>query len=97
MDNVPRMLPGHLAAEMNAEAWPVPKTLSWFKVEGKIEHEEFAKTFDTGLGMVMVVSREDASETMEELKKAGEMVYDVGCVVERARDGCMLKNPSAWD
>lgn len=96
IDNVPRMLPRHLAAEMNVKAWPVPKVLSWLKVEGKIEHEEFAKTFNTGLGMVMVVSQEHVEETMEELKKAGETVYNVGRVVEREGEGCVLKNVDTW-
>ncbi len=97
IDNVPRMLPRHLAAEMNVAAWPVPKVLSWFKLKGKIEHEEFAKTFNTGLGMVMVVSQEHLNGTMEELEKAGETVYNVGSVVEREREGCVLRNLHAWD
>lgn len=97
IDNVPRMLPQDLAAEMNVAAWPVPKVLSWLKLEGKIEHDEFAKTFNTGLGMVMVVSQEDVQETMEELSKAGETVYQVGNVTERHKDGCVLKNRDAWD
>ena len=97
IDNVPRMLPGYLAAEMNASAWPVPKVLSWLKLTGQIEHEEFAKTFNTGLGMVMVVNEEHVNETMEELEKVGEMVYNVGRLVERGGDGCVLINLAAWD
>ena len=97
IDNVPRMLPGHLAAEMNVATWPVPKVLHWLKLQGNIEHEEFAKTFNTGLGMVMVVGPGQANETMEELKKAGETVYRVGSLVERGGEGCVLKNLDAWD
>lgn len=97
IDNVPRMLPQHLGAEMNAAAWPVPKVLSWVKVKGKIEHEEFAKTFNTGLGMVMVIGQEHVTESMEELQKAGETVYKVGRVVERVREGCVIRNLDAWD
>lgn len=96
-ENIPRMLPRHLAAEMDAEAWRVPKVLSWLKLQGKIEHEEFAKTFNTGLGMVMVVSEEKVNEVMEELEKAGEKVYRVGSLVERKGEGCILKNLHAWD
>ena len=96
VDNVPRMLPRHLAAEMNVAAWSVPKVLSWLKLEGKIEHEEFAKTFNTGLGMVMVVSQEHVKETVEELRRAGETVYNVGNVTERGEYGCVLKNLDAW-
>lgn len=91
------MLPRHLAAEMDAAAWPVPKLLSWLKLEGQIEHEEFATTFNTGLGTVMVVSQERVTETTEELRKAGETVYKVGIVVEREGGGCVLKHLDAWD
>ncbi len=97
IDNVPRMLPRHLAADMDAAAWPVPKVLSWLKVKGQIDHEEFAKTFNTGLGMVMVVSQEHVKETTEELEKAGETVYKVGSVTERLGKGCTLRNTEAWD
>ena len=97
IDNVPRMLPRHLAAEMNALAWPVPTVLSWLKHRGKIEHEEFATTFNTGLGMVIVVSPENVSETMEELKKVGETVYNVGRLVGRDGKGCVVRNLDAWD
>ena len=97
IDNVPRMLPQHLAAEMNASAWPVPKVLSWLKREGQVEHLEFAKTFNTGLGMVLVVGQERVKETMEELEKAGERVYNVGKLVNRQGDGCILKELETWD
>ena len=96
-DNVPRMLPRHLAAEMDVRAWPVPKVLSWLKLKGKVEHEEFAKTFNTGLGMVIVVGQAQVRETMEDLKQAGERVYKVGNVIERQEQGCVLKNLDAWD
>lgn len=86
IDNVPRMSPRHLAAGMNAAAWPVPKVLSWLKLEDKIEHEEFAKTFITALGMVIVASEEHVEESMEELNKAGETVYAVEHLVKRDRD-----------
>ena len=48
IENVPRMLPKHLAAEMSAKSWPVPPVLGWLKKSGRVEDNEFAKTFNTG-------------------------------------------------
>lgn len=49
-DNIPRMLPKHLAAEMHADKWSVPPVLRWLKSAGKLSEREFATTFNTGLG-----------------------------------------------
>ena len=50
IDNVPRMLPKHLAAELHAERWTLPPVLKWLKTEGGLADQEFATTFNTGLG-----------------------------------------------
>ncbi|KAK4692984.1 phosphoribosylamine---glycine ligase, partial [Lecanoromycetidae sp. Uapishka_2] len=96
LENVPRMLPKHLAAEMSAERWPVPKVLKWLKEQGRVEDKEFATVFNTGLGMVLVVSEENVEETAEILRAEGETVYVVGTVVERQGEGCVITNMSVW-
>ncbi len=114
IENVPRMLPKHLAAEMDAETWPVPKVLKWLKNKGRIEdrvcivwsdrssdenadfRQEFATTFNTGLGMVLLVSQENVGQTMEVLKAEGEILYIVGKVVERQGEVCVVKHMSVW-
>ena len=98
IENVPRMLPRQLAAELDAAKWPVPKVLRWLKDQGSIENMEFGRVWNTGLGMVLVVSQERAQETIEELKGAGETVYVVGKVSARGEGkGCIINNISSWD
>ena len=97
IENVPRMLPRQLAAEFDAEKWPVPKVLRWLKDQGSIENMEFGRVWNTGLGMVLVVSHERAQETMDELKSAGETVYVVGKICARGGgEGCIINNISSW-
>lgn len=98
IENVPRMLPKHLAAEMDVTGWEVPKVLAWFKHQGQMDNMEFARTFNTGLGMVMVVAQEKVEETMDELRKAGETVRIVGKVGPREGqgEGCVLQNLESW-
>lgn len=98
IENVPRMLPKQLAAELDAEKWPVPKVLRWLKDQGSIENMEFGRVWNTGLGMVLVVSQERAQETIDELKSAGETVYVVGKICARGEgEGCIINNSSSWD
>ena len=52
------MLPRHLAADMNAATWPQPKVPSRLNLKDKIGHEEFTRTLNIGLWMVIVVDQE---------------------------------------
>lgn len=98
IENVPRMLPRQLAAEFDAEKWPMPKVLRWLKDQGSIENREFGRVWNTGLGMVLVVSQERAQETIDELKSAGETVYIVGKICARGEgEDCIINNISSWD
>lgn len=96
-DNVPRMLPGHLAADMDVGAWPVPAALRWLKRAGGVTNREFARTWNTGLGMVMVVEEAKAQEAMDVLRGAGETVYRVGRLVAKGEEGVVLRNVEQWD
>ncbi|MCJ1351163.1 MAG: hypothetical protein MMC33_001145 [Icmadophila ericetorum] len=96
LENIPRMLPKHLAAEVDVSSWPVPSVFHWLKTEGKLSDMEFARAFNTGIGMVLVVSEECVEEATSMLTEAGEKVYKIGKVVERGGEGCILKNIETW-
>ena len=57
---------------------------------------EFAKTFNTGLGMVLVVGKDELSSAFQELRSAGETVWQVGELTERTNDGCVIENMGVW-
>ena len=98
LENIPRMLPKHLAAVLDVKAWPVPKVMQWLRKAGSMEREEFARVFNTGLGMVLVVSPDEVEKVMRVLKEAGESVYIVGRLGERGtEEGCVLEGLEAWD
>lgn len=61
-----------------------------------MEESEFARTFNTGLGMVLVVAADKADSASQELEKAGEKVWRVGQLVERSGDGCTVGNMEVW-
>lgn len=98
-ENIPRMLPKHLSARVDVGSWTVPKVLKWLKEKGGLENAEFARTFNTGLGMVLVVSPEHANSVIEELKSSGETVSRVGELVESKQgeeSEVLLKGIENW-
>jgi homoserine kinase len=96
-DNIPRMLPKHLGAEVDCSAWPVPEVLRWLKKAGGVSEREFARTWNTGLGMVLVVEEKNVKEAVEVLEKAGEKVYQVGKLIAKGDAEVVLKNSEAWN
>ncbi|KAH0566410.1 hypothetical protein GP486_000193 [Trichoglossum hirsutum] len=96
-ENIPRMLPKELAAEVDVTAWCLQPIFIWLKKTGNVSSSEFARTFNTGLGMAIVVSQENMEQVISELEGAGETVFQIGKLVERAADGCVLKNMETWD
>ncbi|KAF2644521.1 phosphoribosylformylglycinamidine cyclo-ligase-like protein [Massarina eburnea CBS 473.64] len=95
-ENIPRMLPKALAAELDARSWPVPDVFKWLKEAGRMEDSEFCRTFNTGLGMVLVVDEGNVHEVTEILQNYGEEVHRVGKLVKRTSEDCIVQNMEAW-
>jgi phosphoribosylaminoimidazole (AIR) synthetase len=91
------MLPKSLEAELDAKTWQVPPALSWLKKAANIESSEFQRTWNTGLGMVLVVAPEKRDEATRVLTEFGETVYTIGQLRKRLGEGCTVKNMDTWD
>ncbi len=97
------MLPTHLYASLDARTWPVPPVLRWFKAAGRLSPAEFARTWNTGLGMVLVVDRELVATAKEVLEAEGEKIFEVGQLMRRGEEGaeggerCILRNVDLWE
>jgi phosphoribosylformylglycinamidine cyclo-ligase len=77
-ENIPRVLPQGLTAEISAKSWELPALFKWLQAEGNITHSEMYKTFNCGIGMAVVVAKENASQAKQLLIEAGETVYEIG-------------------
>ena len=77
-ENVPRMLPDHLHAEIDLSSWQLPPIFAWLQAEGRIEAEEMRRTFNCGIGMTVVVDPADADTTIAILTGAGETAWNLG-------------------
>ncbi|KAK4123905.1 phosphoribosylamine--glycine ligase [Parathielavia appendiculata] len=95
-ENVPRMLPEHLAGEIEVGSWEVPAVFKWL---GKaVEPAEMARAFNNGLGMVLAVDAARVEDVVRVLEGAGERVWKVGRLVNREDKGkgCVLRNLELW-
>lgn len=97
-ENIPRALPPTLAAEVDLNTWEHPAIFRWMQNQGNVASAEMAKTFNNGIGMVAIVSKEDAEQVKSELESSGEKVYKIGTLISRDEgNGCVLKNLATWD
>jgi len=64
-ENIPRVLPDDLGVSIDLDAWELPPVFNWLAAEGGIAEAEMLKTFNSGIGMVLVVSKDKAEQTQE--------------------------------
>jgi phosphoribosylformylglycinamidine cyclo-ligase len=98
IENVPRVIPVHLQASIDASRWTLPPVFAWLKRQAAIDAQEMARTFNCGMGMVMVVDPAKRSLIAETLGQHGETVREIGRMVAR-RDGeagCVVVNTGSW-
>jgi hypothetical protein len=70
-ENLQRIVPPHLRAEIDDQAWPVPPVFSWLQRLGEIEDAEMARVFNMGIGLVLVVSSYYAEPIQRMLRASG--------------------------
>ena len=80
-ENLPRVLPEGLGAEIDLGSWSLPPVFRWLASVGGIAPSEMLKTFNAGIGMVLVVAADRAATLTELLAAAGETVSTLGRVV----------------
>ena len=83
--NLPRVLPEGCAAVIDAAAWPVPPIFSAVQAAARVSDEEMRRTFNMGLGFLIVVAAADAAPARRRLEGAGERVFEVGEIRAGAR------------
>lgn len=86
-ENIPRVLPENLAAEIDLDSIPVPPVFSWLAKTGGVEAKEMLRTFNCGIGMIAVVAPENVQAVTDILTAEGEVVVPLGRMVARAAGG----------
>jgi len=89
LENLPRVLPDGVAAHIDGGAWTLPPVFGWLQGLGGIAAEEMARTFNCGIGLVVVVSADAADDVSAVLTDAGESVTKIG-TLEVQNDGASV-------
>lgn len=93
-ENIPRVLPKSLGARIDLSAWPLPPVFAWLQQQGNVATKEMCRTFNCGVGMVLVVEAGRVGEVVEGLKSVGEEVVTMGKVEQG--EGIRYENEGAW-
>jgi phosphoribosylformylglycinamidine cyclo-ligase len=90
LENIPRVLPDHLAAELTTDSWPKSEVFQWLQATSGINDTEMARTFNWGIGMVVVVDAASSAACKTFLEAQGEKVFTIGCIAKRTLDAVTL-------
>lgn len=94
VENIPRALPKGIQAKVDMNTWEVPEIFKWFGKQGNVPYEDILKTFNMGIGMVLIVEEEKVAEVLKNLKDEGEEAVLIGELVElkQGEQQCVVSN-----
>jgi phosphoribosylformylglycinamidine cyclo-ligase len=90
LENIPRVLPDALAAHLVKGSWPQTELFAWLQKTAGIDDFEMNRTFNNGIGMVVVIDAASAQACAQTLREAGETVYTIGVIAPRG-DGAAVE------
>jgi hypothetical protein len=80
LENIPRVLPEGMAAHLKKGSWPQSELFAWLQKTASIDDIEMNRTFNNGIGMVVVIDQNHAQACAETLRQSGEKVYQIGVI-----------------
>jgi phosphoribosylformylglycinamidine cyclo-ligase len=83
LENIPRVLPEGMAAHLKKGSWPQTELFAWLQATAGIDDFEMNRTFNNGIGMVVVIDAAHASACAQTLRNAGETVYNIGVIAAK--------------
>lgn len=89
-ENIPRVLPEHCAAHLERAQWPRTELFQWLQNTAGIDEAEMCRTFNNGIGMVVVIAAEHAQSCADSLRQSGEQVYTIGVIAEKGDGAAVL-------
>tara|TARA_S200000501_G_scaffold378495_1_gene441416 strand:- start:6818 stop:7876 length:1059 start_codon:yes stop_codon:yes gene_type:complete len=82
LENIPRVLPDNTQADINTSSWKMPAIFDWLQQQGNVEQEEMYRTFNCGIGMIVVVPAAQLEDAISLLTAEGENAWHVGNISE---------------
>ena len=86
LENIPRVLPDGIGVKLDATSWQAPPVFNWLAKAGNIDGHEMARTYNCGIGMVVIVTAADVDAVTATLTASGEKVFRIGTVEPQSGD-----------
>lgn len=90
-DNISRILPADLSALIDKQSWAIPPIFQLLQKDGNISEEEMYRVFNMGIGMILVVSPNNADYVKNELINHGEAVFEIGKIISGKQQVLIIK------
>jgi len=90
LENIPRVLPQGLAAHLIKGSWPQTELFAWLQKTAGIDDQEMNRTFNNGIGMVVVVEASQAQACAQTLRAAGEQVFTIGRIAAQGSSASVV-------
>ncbi|MDP2742861.1 MAG: phosphoribosylformylglycinamidine cyclo-ligase [Hydrogenophaga sp.] len=90
LENIPRVLPEGTAAHLKAGSWPQTELFAWLQKTAGIDDTEMNRTFNNGIGMVVVIAAEEAAACAATLRELGETVFEIGAIAPRGEGAAVV-------
>lgn len=81
-ENIPRVLPANTQAQIDSASWQWPAIFSWLQQTGNVSTHEMYRTFNCGVGMLIILPAKEVSDTLQLLNQLGEKAWQIGKIVE---------------
>ncbi len=80
LENIPRVLPEDAQAIVDTASWQLPDVFQWLQDNGNVEINEMYRTFNCGVGMVLIASADDAKNIITALNQNNETAWQLGVI-----------------
>jgi phosphoribosylformylglycinamidine cyclo-ligase len=77
-ENIPRVLPNNCKAMIQQDSWQWPSIFNWLQRQGNVTTHEMYRTFNCGVGMILIVSQQDVNSALSSLSDSGEKAWEIG-------------------
>ena len=84
-ENIPRVLPKGVSARIQKGSWPIPPIFDFLKTKGNISQEEMFKTFNCGIGYILIVPEKESQKILKTLHAQNQKAYGIGEVISKRR------------
>lgn len=85
LENIPRVLPSGCAAVLDSSTWSYPPVMELIQKQGRVDRDEMLRTFNCGIGFVLVVSNKDAGAVLKKIDRMREKAYIIGQITEKKK------------